>query len=159
MKNLLYALLYSFIGQLLCFTTFILIDEIPFINKDTRELLAIIIGVIVLIVLLVIYNIYESKILKKHNLNKLSFNIFLIISWIIFSIANCLILLKFVDMGVLHYCDTQSEGNIFGPCFINGIEYLIYPIFVGFVSVLLILWKVIVYIYKYIKRGKNEKVS
>ncbi|MBQ8234784.1 MAG: hypothetical protein IJZ36_04305 [Bacilli bacterium] len=158
MNNLLYALLYSFIGQLVCFSTFILIDEIPFINKDTRELLAIIIGVIVLIVLLVLYIIYEKKILKKHNLNILPFNVFLIIFWILQSILNCFILLKLVDMGVLHYCDLEGEGYIFGPCFFNGIEYLVYPIFVGFVSILLIIWKVIVYIYSFI-RGKNEKVN
>lgn len=141
MKEFFKSLLYVFFTQVFCWGMFILFDEL------VDEGLALIIGLVSLIVVLILYFVFVKKIINKNKLNSTRFNIFLIFLWILLSLLNSYIFLELVNEGVLHYC-----GSAGWACFLNGIEYAIYGIFLVIMSVIIIIWKIFRKIYDFFKR-------
>jgi len=147
MKELIKALLYTIIFQLISWGLFTICDEFPLLNRSNAELLATILGIAILIIVLIMYFLFETKIIKKYNLNSIKFNTSLIILWIIFSICGILLTSYLIDKDILHYC-LSDENSSWMPCFLNGIEYSLFGFGLIIQSIIITLWKMIYTIYK-----------
>lgn len=153
-KTYLWSLLIAFVSQLFIWGLFIFFDENPFLNQDFAETIACISSIVLQFIAVVLLLVFEKKLLKKINSNSLPFYIFFFINWCAFSILGGILTLKLVDLNILHYCDSSVEGSLFGPCFLNGIEYLFEAFFMLCAIVLLIIIRVIILIIKCLKRDK-----
>ena len=76
MKELKYSLLYTLVLQILCWTLFLVCYEFPYINKNNAELLASIVGIVLIVITSVLYVLFNNKIIKKHELKSTKYNIF-----------------------------------------------------------------------------------
>ena len=150
MKELLNAIKYTIICQLVCWGIFILCDEIKYIPQSEAESLAGYSGLAILIILLVCYFIYSDKYIERNNLNSKKFNIFLFFLWSITSILMMYGLFFLVDNEILHIC--QGTG---WECFLNGFEYIIQGCFMVATAVLILIIKIIIALYKHITKSKR----
>ena len=152
----LWSLLFSVIAQIFFWGVFIFFDESKIISQDLAEGLACLSSIVLLFVSIILILIFEKKITKKLNVNPLPLYIFFTINWGVFSILGGLFTLKLVDIGILHYCDSSAGGSLFGPCFLNGIEYIFESIIMILAIVLLIVLRLIILFIKFIKSNKEK---
>lgn len=148
MKEFFQALKYCTLLQILCWIVFIALDENRFINQSNAELLALFGGIGLLLAIIILYFLKSNKIIKKHQLSSIKFNISLALIWNILSIFISIFLLVLIDKGLLHICRGDSWA-----CFLNGIEYVLYPILMIVVVILVVIIKKIIKIYKYFKKA------
>lgn len=124
---------------------FVFCDE--FIATD----FAVISGIVFLIISVVIYFAIENKLIKKLDITRIKFTINALIIWNVLNIIIAIPLNVLVDKGILSYCSGGGWG-----CFLNGIEYLIFPILVAIASLVILFCKLIFLIYKKLKNNKKK---
>lgn len=147
-KTFFSAIKWGLLFQAICWGSFILFDENSFMGEGA----AIICGIIILIGVLVFYLLKANKYLKKNKFKPLMFNIILFIFWVISSFAMTTLLLELVNNGYLHVC-----GGDGWDCFLNGIEYFFYGLFMVVLAILIILINIIIMIYKFIKKKRKKQ--
>ena len=152
----LWSLLFSILAQIFFWGVFIFFDESKIISRDFAEGLACLSSIVLLLIFIVLVLIFERKITNKLNIKSLPMYIFFTINWFVFSILGGLFTLKLVDIGILHYCDSSAGGSLFGPCFLNGIEYILESIILILAIILLIVLKLIIVLIKFIKKDKEK---
>lgn len=150
MKEFLNALKCTIIFQLLCWGCFVICDENKFIPQSSAEDLALSSGLLILVILLFVYFLFANKYIKSNNMNSKRFNIILFFLWTISSILIMFESMNLVSNNYLHVC--QDTG---WDCFLNGIEYGIEGFFMVVLAILILIIKVIIMIYKHIKKKKQ----
>ena len=151
MKEFINAIKCTTICQLLYWGIFIICDENKYISQSTAESLAIISGIIMLIILLVIYFIFVNKYIKNKNMNSIKFNVILFTLWSATSILITYGLCSLVNNKILHVC--QGSG---WSCFLNGFEYIMEGFFMIALVILIIITKIIIFLYKYFTKNKKK---
>lgn len=155
MKHFLTALKHVLFCQIICWGIFMLFDEeIPFLPFSGEPDLALIVGIIILVIYLILYYAYLPKTIKKKELSSLKYNTFLFIIWNITTILIAYALITLVDNNFLHVCTGDGWA-----CFLNGLEYYIYPIIQSGLSALILFINLIIVIYKAIKKRITESNS
>ena len=151
MKEFINAIKCTIICQLLCWGIFIICDENKYISQSSAESLAIISGIIMLVILLVIYFISVNKYIKNKNMNSIKFNVILFTLWSVTSILITFGLNSLVDNKILHV--GQGSG---WSCFLNGFEYIMEGFFMIALVILIIIIKLIIFLYKYFTKNKKR---
>jgi xanthosine utilization system XapX-like protein len=147
MKEFKYALLVTFVTQLISWLIFSLLYEL--IPSDST--IACIVGILIGILIIVFYFIGFKKMVVKHKLRPLLHNVWLFITWGLFTILITYGLFTLVDNGILHKCAGDWS------CFLNGIEYLLYGTFLLAVSTVIMFVRLIIDGFKYIMKITNNK--
>lgn len=142
MKNKIFPTIFSIVAiiQFIIWALFVFSAE--FIATD----FAVIGGIVILIISIVVYFVIENKVNKKLDISRLKFNVTSLILWNIINIIIAIPLNILVEKGILSYC---SGGG--WSCFLNGIEYLIFPFFVAIASGVILIIEFIYWIYRKLK--------
>ena len=142
MKELKYSLLYTLVLQTLCWTLFLVCYEFPYINKNNAELLASIVGIVLIVITSILYILFNNKIIKKHELKSTKYNIFLMIFWVVFTCIITITVNELIEKDILHAC-YNDPNNTWLKCFLNGIECLIFGLEFLIQTLVLVLIKII----------------
>ena len=138
MKTFLKSLVLVFIVQVTCWSIFTILNETnPYIETWIQF--------IPLITIFILYLIYEKTIAKKWDVSLKRVNTYLILQWDILSVIFAFTLLYLVDINLL-----SGSGSWF-----MGLEYLGYGFTLILSSGIIILWKILCWIYKLIINKNN----
>lgn len=97
----------------------------------------------ILIVIPIAYFIIENKYIKRLNISRLWFTTISLILWNIINIGIAVLANILVEKGILAHCSGSGWD-----CFFNGIEYLIFPFLFTIESLVILVLKLIYWIYK-----------
>lgn len=150
MKEFLEALKINILFQVVCWGIFILCDENKLMHQSSAVSLAINTSIIILLCIIILYFIYINKYIEKKNIKSIKFNIWLMFWWIITTIATMFYLLMLVDKKILHVCTGTGWS-----CLLNGFEYGIQGFLMLTLAAIIIIIKIIIMLYKHIRKGKN----
>lgn len=115
------------------------------VNESISSDLALNYGLVILSVNIIVYFIIEKKVITFYNITKLNFTTISLITWNIINIIIAVLVNKLLEIGILSYCIDDGWA-----CFLNGIEYLIFPFIVAVSSIAILIIKLLHWISKYI---------
>jgi hypothetical protein len=142
MKELKYSVLYTLVLQVLCWTIFLICYEFPYISKDNAELLASIVGIVLIVIISILYVLFNKKIIKKYELKSRRYNILLMIFWVLFTCIITFTINELIEKDILHAC-YNDPNNTWLKCFLNGIECLLFGLEFLIQTIVLLLIKII----------------
>lgn len=141
MKEFIRVLLYTILLQILSWGIFI------YFNELTGYMGLNFITLIILLIPIFLYFIFNKKIIPRDKLDSKRFNIYLSISWLLFSILMIILTAKFIpyfeDLGIFHKC--------YFLCILDGVEYFFFGMGMIFQVILISVFKLCGYLYKKIK--------
>lgn len=145
-KSLILVLLWQIIGWVIfAFCDEVISNLIPITSMeydDYNDLIKYIPSGIFLIVTPIIYLIYSKKIITKNNYNSKRFNAYFLILWIVFSII--------LGFAIAEYKPKSSS------IWLDGLQYIEYGVALLIPVIIVILIKIVCFIFKFVKNRKME---